>query len=336
MSKKYDDKKLKKSSINILKSIKPDFILEEIFNYINLNQKLKIVKVSKNLQKRLKIGIQHYIFNKIYKKLEKGEKLNIDFNFNDNHEDIMYYINREFKFCIDEYTSKTILIDFFNDIYNRYYKDYIIVNYIFPIKFFDIPHYFNFLVSLNCPIKICVRVPIFAFIKECEFDHSYNDSCLFKDLQEIALEKFDFDKNVFGFDFFFEHEKEMYCEIDDNYPNLYDEFFLDSFLNKINKKFEDLEYVRIHSHLLNSLIIEEKETFFENNFKQFEIYNEKESCFIEFVKNIDKIKSSLKTEELKIILLDKKPKEIGKLDLSNINIKKLELRGNYNIKSLHS
>ena len=80
MSKKYDDKKLKKSSINILKSIKPDFILEEIFNYINLNQKLKIVKVSKNLQKRLKIGIQHYIFNKIYKKLEKGEKLNIDFN----------------------------------------------------------------------------------------------------------------------------------------------------------------------------------------------------------------------------------------------------------------
>ena len=111
---------------------------------------------------------------------------------------------------------------------------------------------------------------------------------------------------------------------------------MDSFLNKINKKFEDLEYVRIHSHLLNSLIIEEKETFFENNFKQFEIYNEKESCFIEFVKNIDKIKSSLKTEELKIILLDKKPIEIGKLDLSNINIKKLEMRGIYNIKSLHS
>ena len=169
MSKKYDDKKLKKSSINILKSIKQDFILEEIFNYINLNQKLKIVKESKSLQKRLKIGIQHYIFNKIYKKLEKGEKLNIDFNYNDNHENIMFYINREFKFCIDEYTSKKILIDFFNDIYNRYYKDYIIVNYRFPTCIFYIPHYFNFLVSLNCPIKICVRVPIYVFIKESEF-----------------------------------------------------------------------------------------------------------------------------------------------------------------------
>ena len=39
---------------------------------------------------------------------------------------------------------------------------------------------------------------------------------------------------------------------------------MDSFLNKINKNFEGLEYVRIHSHLLNSLIIEDKNTFFEN------------------------------------------------------------------------
>jgi hypothetical protein len=85
----------------------------------------------------------------------------------------------------------------------------------------------------------------------------------------------------------------MYCG-----NPLNDKFFVDSFLNKINKKFEDLEYVRIHSHLLNSLIILDKNTFFENNFKQVEIYNEKESCFIEFIKNIDKIKSNLKTEEL--------------------------------------
>jgi hypothetical protein len=297
MSKKYDDnitnKKLKKSSIKILKSIKSDYIFETIFNYININKKLLIVKGSKNLQKKLKIGIHHYIFNKIYKKLEKGEKINIDFNGNKNNEDIMYCINREFKFCIDEYTSKKIIIDFFNDIYNRYYKDYIIVNYIFPIADFYIPHYFKFLVSLNCPIKICLRVPIYVFIKESEFDFSNNEACLFLDEQKIALEKFDFDKNVFGFDFFFEHEKEMYCG-----NPLNDKFFVDSFLNKINKKFEDLEYVRIHSHLLNSLIILDKNTFFENNFKQVEIYNEKESCFIEFIKNIDKIKSNLKTEEL--------------------------------------
>lgn len=115
---------------------------------------------------------------------------------------------------------------------------------------------FQFFISLNCPIKICVRVPIDVFIKEYLFDHSYNDSVLFKDAQEIALEKFDFDKNVFGFDFFFENEKEMYC-------GYFNEFFLDSFLNKIDKKFEDLEYVRIHSHLLNSLINRDKNKFFE-------------------------------------------------------------------------
>ena len=107
---------------------------------------------------------------------------------------------------------------------------------------------------------------------------------------------------------------------------------MDSFLNKINKKFEDLEYVRIHSHLLNSLIIEDKNQFFENNFKQFEIYNEKESCFFGLIRNIDKIKSIFKTEELKITLLDKKAKNIDNLDLSDINIKKLELRGICNIK----
>ena len=284
-------KNLKKSSIDILNSIKPDFILEEIFNYINLNQKLKIVQKSKNPQKRLKIGIQHYIFNKIYKKLEKGEKINIDFNYSDNHEDIIHCINREFNYFNE---NKKIIIDFFNDIYDRYYNKYIIVNYLFPMRDCYIRHYFKFLVSLNCPIKICVRVPIFAFIKEYLYDHSYNDSCLFKDTQEIALKTFDLDINVFGFDFFFEHGEELYCEYTYENPNFYEEFFLDSFLNKINKKFEDLEYVRIHSHLLNSLIIEHKNTFFENNFKQFEIYNEKESCFIGLIKNIDKIKSILK------------------------------------------
>ena len=137
MNKEYNnnkkDKKLKKSSINILNLIKSDYILAHIFNYINLNQKLKIVKTIKNIQKKLKIGIHYYIFNKIYNKLEKGEKFSIDFNYNDNHEDIMYLINREFKFCINENTSKKILIDFFNDIYTKYYKDKIIVNYIFNI-----------------------------------------------------------------------------------------------------------------------------------------------------------------------------------------------------------
>lgn len=133
----------------------------------------------------------------------------------------------------------------------------------------------------------------------------------------------------FGFDFFYGLEKELEWECE--------EFYLDSFLNKINKKFEDLEYVRIHSHLLNSLINRDKNKFFEKNFKKFEIYNENESYFIQFTENIDKIKSNIKTEELKIILLDEKAKQIGKLDLSNINIKKLELRGIYNIKkSIHS
>ena len=118
---------------------------------------------------------------------------------------------------------------------------------------------FQFFISLNCPIKICVRVPIDVFIKENTFVYSYNDFILFKDAQENALEKFDFDKNVFGFDFFFDPESEMYCKKYD----YYEELFLDSFLNKIDKKFEDLEYVRIHSHLLNSLINRDKNKFFE-------------------------------------------------------------------------
>ena len=49
---------------------------------------------------------------------------------------------------------------------------------------------------------------------------------------------------------FFDHDSEMYCE---KY-NYYEELFLDSFLNKIDKKFEYLEYVLINSNLLNYLI----------------------------------------------------------------------------------
>ena len=150
-------------------------------------------------------------------------------------------------------------------------------------------------------------------------------------MQDMALEAFNFDKNVFGLDFLFKHGENS---LNDNYHNkYYDICFVDSFLNILDKKFEDLEYVRIHSHLLTSLIICKKYKFFDNNFKYFEIYNENEPCFLDFIEIFDKIKSVLKTEELKINFLAEKAKDIDKIYLTNIKIKKLELSGICNIKS---
>ena len=47
---KYKISKIK-SKTDILKSIKSDYVLTNIFNYINLNQKLKIVKEAKVYKK---------------------------------------------------------------------------------------------------------------------------------------------------------------------------------------------------------------------------------------------------------------------------------------------
>ena len=163
---------------------------------------------------------------------------------------------------------KQLLIDFFNDIYNKFYKDFIIVNYCFPISWMRFQIYIPILISLNCPIKIYVKVPIDAFIHCSVYDFSYNDSVFFTDSQNVSLETFDLDKNIFGFDFYLYFEKQeniihdKYCEET--------EYFIKPFLNKINKKFEDLEYVRIHSYLLSSLISLKRLEFLEiflNNLK---------------------------------------------------------------------
>ena len=100
MRKEYNeiinDIKLKKTSL--IGKIKSDYIIAHICNYINLNQKLKIIQENKKMQQRLKIGFYYYIFYKIYYKLEKGEKLKIDFNDTENDENIMALINRTYSF----------------------------------------------------------------------------------------------------------------------------------------------------------------------------------------------------------------------------------------------
>ena len=48
------------SSPNNLKKIKSDYFLQKIFDMMNLQKKLKIIKINKNIQKRTNININDY------------------------------------------------------------------------------------------------------------------------------------------------------------------------------------------------------------------------------------------------------------------------------------
>ena len=55
-------------SKNYLKNIKNKYILKEIFDYLQQKRLLKLIKINKNLQKELYIGINDY--KKYYEEIE--------------------------------------------------------------------------------------------------------------------------------------------------------------------------------------------------------------------------------------------------------------------------
>ena len=86
-------------SINNLKNIKSKVILKKIFDYIQRNKSLEIIKNNSNIQKRLNININDYkpilieiipIPNKYGKfiNIKKGDKKYFHIYFNDNKEEI--------------------------------------------------------------------------------------------------------------------------------------------------------------------------------------------------------------------------------------------------------
>ena len=74
------------SSPNNLKKIRGDYFLQKIFDMMNLQKKLKIIKINKNIQKRTNINYcQRNGYNILVEDINKNDKLNdINMNFNDD------------------------------------------------------------------------------------------------------------------------------------------------------------------------------------------------------------------------------------------------------------
>ena len=133
-----------------------------MFDYIDRIRKLKIVQTNKNLQSKLNVGIHSYLFNPIYKELDDGSLTQLYYNINDNS--IFNILEKKIK---NKEKQKKILTDFFNDLYNNYYKDLFIINYDAEFYYQD---NFNILLSLKSLIKIYVRIELIYFNEEIEFN----------------------------------------------------------------------------------------------------------------------------------------------------------------------
>ena len=145
-----------------------------------------------------------------------------------------------------------------------------------------------------------------------------------------------YDKKIGGFDFDFGYDEDEY----------FNSFFPKTILNKLNRHFENLEYIKISSKFISILINKQMYSLFKNKFKEIEIipycfkdYKDDYNMLTSIFKNL---KNNLKPEVLKIIYDDTEkyeydyfssevPDQNNIFSLTNMNsIKQLKLEKIYN------
>ena len=317
-----------KSQKNIINNIKSNYCLKIIFDYIDRKRKLKILKFNKHLRSLLNIGECCYLFNEIYNQLETKqlEKLYYN-NRTDNNEEknklsILNILEKNIK---DKRRQKKLLIDFFQDLYENYYRDSFIVYY--NSKYFSKDN-FNDLLSLNSPIKIYVKINLYFFLLD-EPDNNVpktKEDYLIEKSKKNILTIFDYYKYIYGLYFSVNYAL--------NYEIYSEQLFPEQILNKLNIIFPKIEYICFPIEILCDLIDNEKILFLKNKFKKMEIYDYSENGLSNFASllenNQSKIKEFLKVDEINIDLDNYVRAESShddeKLDLSGIEgIKNLEL-----------
>ena len=317
-----------KSQKNIINNIKSNYCLKIIFDYIDRKRKLKILKFNKHLRSLLNIGECCYLFNEIYNQLETKqiEKLYYN-NRTDNNEEknklsILNILEKNIK---DKRRQKKLLIDFFQDLYDNYYRDSFIVYY--NSKYFSKDN-FNDLLSLNSPIKIYVKINLYFFLLD-EPDNNVpktKEDYLIEKSKKNILTIFDYYKYIYGLYFSVNYAL--------NYEIYSEQLFPEQILNKLNIIFPKIEYICFPIEILCDLIDNEKILFLKNKFKKMEIYDYSENGLSNFASllenNQSKIKEFLKVDEINIDLDNyvraESSNDDEKLDLSGIEgIKNLEL-----------
>ena len=320
-----------KSSKNIIKNIKSKYCVNIIFNYIDRKSKLKIIKFNKHLRALLNIGEHCYLFNKIYNQLDTGKLKELYYNnstYNNENKNELSILNLLENNIKNKKRHKKLLIDFFKDLYDNYYRALFIIYY--NSKYFSKEN-FNDLLSLNSPIKIYVKINLTYFFLLDELNNNEPEkkmtNPIIKAIQNI-LTIFDYYKYIYGFDFVINEIDEIYYEID--YNSLPEQI-----LNKLNRIFPKIEYICIPCEIISDLIDNKKILFFKNKPTKIQIYDYSENGLYNFMILLEnkesKIQEFLKVDKLIIDLYNPDREDnFNELDLSGIEgIKNLELNHFY-------
>ena len=307
-----------KHAKNLLNNISSKYCLKQIFDYCDKKKVLNIIKLNKNLQSKLNIGIHSYLFYKIYNKLDENEEFKL--NNNENDDSILNLVEKNIN---NKKMQEKIIKDFFEDIYNNYFKTPLIIYY--NSENFNKDN-FHFLSTIkNIPTKFYIKVNLEKLKEYEEKDKKIfsQESIKSKNIKKNSiLNLLDYYNSIYyGFDFEFEHFSD---DLGFKFPEI--------FLNKINKIFENIEYLRIPCELIKELLENNMFCFFKNKFKKVEIYDYNVEHFDEFIdifnENRNKLNNLLEVDKLIIKLLDDDYINEGSLNLCKIKgIKNLELYG---------
>ena len=261
-----------------LEKIKSSFILKHIFNCLADKKELEILKYNKELKSKLNIGFHNYIFYKFYSKIKSinsKTQLILDYNKSTNVNSLYNLIDLKIK---NIKTKEEILTNFFNDISKK--NNNICINYFINDDSYSL-NQFKFLISFNKKIKIILHIDYLS----C-FHASDNSNKIYKNQIEI-LKMIDKKDTIYGIDYNLNRLPDSDLNCDNN------------FLNIINNILKNTKFVKIPCKLIMNLINKQIISFFENNFKKFEIHIDNNVTLLNFRKILNEIiQFLLDTEEL--------------------------------------